>query len=40
MAPTSTMPWMKFEPDINGVWSITGTRAMISYPVNAANIKM
>ncbi len=30
MAPTSTMPWTKFEPDISGVCRMTGTLAMIS----------
>ena len=30
MAPTSTMPCTKFEPDISGVCSITGTREMTS----------
>src|SRR5208282_4821198 len=30
IAPTRTIPWMKFDPDINGVWSRTGTRLMTS----------
>lgn len=30
MAPTTTTPWMKLEPDIKGVWRITGTRVMSS----------
>jgi hypothetical protein len=30
MAPTSTMPCTKFEPDISGVCRITGTREMTS----------
>src|SRR4029450_4902193 len=25
IAPTITMPWMKFVPDMSGVWSIVGT---------------
>ena len=40
MAPTSTMPWMKLDPDISGVCRITGTREMTSYPVKAASMKM
>jgi hypothetical protein len=38
IAPTSTMPCTKFEPDISGVCRITGTREMISWPVNAASM--
>src|SRR5690349_1969503 len=34
------MPCTKFEPDISGVCRITGTRPMISLPVNAASMKM
>jgi len=30
MAPTTTTPWMKLEPDISGVCRMTGTLAMIS----------
>ena len=30
MAPTSTMPCTKFEPDMSGVCRITGTREMTS----------
>ena len=30
MAPTTTTPWMKLEPDSKGVWRITGTRVMSS----------
>jgi hypothetical protein len=30
MAPTSTMPCTKFEPDISGVCRITGTFAITS----------
>ena len=30
IAPTSTMPCTKFEPDIRGVCRITGTRAITS----------
>lgn len=27
-APTTTMPWMKLDPDISGVCRIDGTRLM------------
>ena len=40
MAPTSTIPWMKFEPLISGVWRMTGTRLMTTSPVKAASITM
>ena len=40
MAPTSTMPWTKLEPDMRGVCRMTGTREMISWPVKAASMKM
>ncbi len=40
MAPTSTMPWMKLEPDISGVCRMDGTREITSIPVNAASMKM
>jgi len=30
IAPTSTMPCTKFEPDISGVCRMTGTREMTS----------
>src|SRR5258708_6185218 len=38
IAPTSTMPCTKFDPDISGVCRITGTREMISWPVKAASM--
>ena len=36
IAPTTTMPCTKFEPDMSGVWRITGTRPMLSdnFPLN------
>lgn len=40
IAPTTTMPWTKFDPDIRGVCRITGTLEMISWPVKAANTTM
>src|SRR5687767_8366804 len=40
IAPISTMPWMKLDPDISGVCRITGTREMITWPAMAASMKM
>jgi hypothetical protein len=40
MPPTTTMPWMKFEPDIKGVCRMAGTRRITSIPVNAASMKI
>jgi hypothetical protein len=37
--PTTTMPWTKFEPDINGVCRIAGTLPMITQPAKAASMK-
>ena len=30
IAPTKTMPWTKFDPDMSGVCRMTGTREMTS----------
>src|SRR6185503_20429182 len=30
MAPTRTMPWIAFVPDMSGVWRITGTLEIVS----------
>src|SRR5450830_1419296 len=38
--PITTMPWMKFEPDINGVCKMAGTRPMMTQPANAASMKI
>ena len=35
-----TMPWMKFVPDISGVWSIVGTFEITSNPRNAARTRI
>ena len=40
IAPISTMPWMKLDPDIRGVCRITGTREMITWPAMAASMKI
>ena len=40
MAPTSTMPWMAFDPDINGVCRMLGTFDTTSIPTKAARTKM
>ena len=40
IAPTMTMPWMKFVPDISGVCSIAGTFEITSTPRKAARIRM
>ncbi len=40
IAPISTMPWMKLEPDISGVCKMTGTREMMTCPAIAASMKM
>src|SRR5215831_5606571 len=39
MAPTMTMPWMAFVPDIRGVCSMVGTFEMTSKPTNTARTK-
>jgi hypothetical protein len=39
IAPTRTMPWIAFVPDISGVCSIAGTLEMISKPMNTARTK-
>ena len=38
IAPTMTMPWMAFVPDISGVCSSVGTFEITSTPRNAARI--
>ena len=38
-APTSTMPWMAFEPDISGVCRMLGTFEITSIPTKAASTK-
>ena len=38
--PTMTMPWMKFVPDMSGVWSIVGTFEITSNPRNAARTRI
>ena len=38
IAPTTTMPWIAFEPDMSGVCRSVGTFAMTSKPRNAARI--
>ena len=40
IAPTMTMPWMKFVPDMSGVCSIVGTFEMTSKPRNAASTRI
>ncbi len=40
IAPTMTMPWMKFVPDISGVCSIVGTFEMTSKPRKAASTRI
>ncbi len=40
IAPTITIPWMKFVPDMSGVWSIVGTFEMTSKPRNAASTRI
>src|SRR5215211_991149 len=40
MAPTRTIPWIAFVPDISGVCSIAGTLEMISKPMKTARTKM
>jgi len=39
-APTKTMPWMAFDPDMSGVCRMLGTFEMTSTPTNAASTKM
>ena len=39
IAPTRTMPWIAFVPDMSGVCSIAGTFEMISMPMNTARTK-
>jgi hypothetical protein len=39
IAPTSTMPWIEFVPDISGVWSVAGTLLMTSKPSRIARTK-
>ena len=38
-APTSTMPWMAFDPDMSGVCRMLGTLETTSMPTNAARTK-
>ncbi len=40
IAPTSTMPWMAFDPDISGVCRMLGTLETTSIPTKAARTKM
>ena len=40
IAPTMMMPWMKFVPDINGVWSIAGTFEITSIPRKIASTRI
>ena len=40
IAPTMTIPWMKFVPDMSGVCSIVGTFEMTSKPRNAASTRI
>ena len=39
-APTRTMPWMAFDPDMSGVCRMLGTLETTSIPTNAARTKM
>ena len=38
-APTSTIPWMAFDPDMSGVCRMLGTFETTSMPTNAARAK-
>ena len=40
IAPTITIPWMKFVPDMSGVCSIVGTFETTSNPRNAASTRI
>ena len=40
IAPTSTIPWIAFVPDIRGVCSIDGTLEMTSMPTKIARAKI
>ena len=40
IAPTRTMPWIAFVPDISGVCSIVGTFEITSKPTKIARTKM
>ena len=40
IAPTMTMPWMKFVPDISGVCSIVGTFEITSKPRKIASARI
>ena len=40
IAPTRTMPWMAFDPDMSGVCRMLGTFETTSIPTNAARTKM
>ena len=40
IAPTSTMPWIEFAPDISGVWSVAGTLLMTAKPTRIASVKI
>jgi hypothetical protein len=39
IAPTSTMPWIEFAPDISGVWRVAGTFEMTAKPQRIARTK-
>ena len=38
IAPTTTMPWIAFDPDMSGVCRSVGTFEITSKPRNAARI--
>ncbi len=38
--PNSTIPWIAFVPDINGVCNVFGTFEITSNPTNAASTKI
>src|SRR4029450_3271470 len=40
IAPTMTMPWMKFVPDMSGVCSMVGTFEITSKPRKAASTRI
>ena len=40
IAPTRTMPWIEFAPDISGVCRVAGTLLMTSNPTRIARVKM
>ena len=40
IAPTRTMPWIEFAPDISGVCRVAGTLLMTSNPTRIASVKI